>query len=118
MSESERKYIESGREPTGLIDWTPRRLGRILADRNVIFLCLMYFTQAYGFYFNITWITTYLREARGFSGFLLGFLAGLPLILSAVADLTGGLATDRLRRRFGLRAGRCWIGGASLLVAG
>jgi MFS transporter, ACS family, glucarate transporter len=118
VSESERKYIESGREPS-----VPHRvdaaiLGRILTDRNVILLCLMYFTQAYGFYFNITWITRYLREARGFSGFYLGFLAGLPLILSALADLTGGVATDRLRMRYGLRAGRCWIGGASLLVAG
>ncbi len=27
----------------------------------------MYFTQAYGFYFNITWLPTYLEEARGFS---------------------------------------------------
>ena len=44
-----------------------RRLGRILADRNVIALCLMYFTQAYGFYFNITWLPTYLAKARGFS---------------------------------------------------
>ncbi len=118
VSESERKYIESGRETSQAHRLDIAALGRILADRNVILLCLMYFTQAYGFYFNITWITTYLREARGFSGFLLGFLAGLPLILSAAADLTGGLATDRLRQRYGLRAGRCWIGGASLLVAG
>ncbi|MGP0068185.1 MAG: MFS transporter [Isosphaeraceae bacterium] len=118
VSESERHYIESGREPSRPHRVDAGILGRILADRNVILLCLMYFTQAYGFYFNITWITTYLREARGFSGFLLGFLAGLPLILSAVADLTGGLATDRVTRLYGLRAGRCWIGGASLLIAG
>jgi MFS transporter, ACS family, glucarate transporter len=118
VSESERKYIESGREPSRSHRLDATSFGRVLADRNVILLCLMYFTQAYGFYFNITWITTYLKEARGFSGIRLGLLAGLPLILSALADLTGGLATDRLRSRYGLRAGRCWIGGASLLVAG
>ena len=78
----------------------------------------MYFTQAYGFYFNITWLPTYLKKARGFSALQLGVLAGLPLILSAVADLVGGLTTDRLSARFGLRVGRCGIGGASLLVAG
>ena len=33
----------------------------------MIALCLMYFTQAYGFYFNITWLPTYLEKARGFS---------------------------------------------------
>ena len=42
--------------------------GRILTDRNMMALCLMYFTQAYGFYFNITWLPTYLEKARGFSG--------------------------------------------------
>src|SRR5262249_57712123 len=114
VGQAERKYIESGRlkDHPHRLDF--RRLARILADRNVIALCLMYFTQAYGFYFNLTWLPTYLEKARGFRDPLLGLLAGLPLILSAVADLTGGLATDRLVRARGLRAGRCWIGGGSL----
>ena len=76
----------------------------------MIVLCLMYFTQAYGFYFNITWLPTYLKEARGFSVASGGLLAGLPLILSSGADLVGGLATDRAVRVFGLRVGRCGIG--------
>ncbi len=118
VSESERITIKSGREPMQSHRLDTAVLVRILADRNVILLCLMYFTQAYGFYFNITWLPTYLKEARGFSGWKLNVLAGLPLILSAVADLLGGLATDRLTRRHGLRAGRCWIGGMALLTAG
>jgi ACS family glucarate transporter-like MFS transporter len=118
VSPSERKYIESGRHPDAPARLDARALRRILGDRNVIALCLMYFTQAYGFYFNITWLPTYLKEARGFSSTTLGLLAGLPLVLSAAADLAGGMATDRLTRAFGLKAGRCWIGGAALLVAG
>ena len=118
VSESERKYIESGRKPSRPHRLDFEALGQILSDRNVILLCLMYFTQAYGFYFNITWLPTYLKEARGFSGLQLNLLAGLPLILSAGADLLGGLATDFLTRRHGLRAGRCWIGGMALLTAG
>jgi MFS transporter, ACS family, glucarate transporter len=118
VGESERKYIESGRMADRPHTLDARRLGRILADRNVIALCLMYFTQAYGFYFNITWLPTYLAKARGFTDPALGLLAGLPLFLSAVADLTGGLTTDRMVRASGLRVGRCIIGGASLLVAG
>ena len=118
VGEAERKYIEAGRLGDRPHALDARRLGRILSDRNVIALCLMYFTQAYGFYFNITWLPTYLAKARGFEDPALGILAGLPLILSSVADLTGGLATDRLVRSMGPRAGRCGIGGASLLVAG
>jgi MFS transporter, ACS family, glucarate transporter len=92
-------------------------LMRILASRNMVALCLMYFPQAYGFYFNITWLPTYLKVARGFSSVQLGLLSGLPLMLSAAADLVGGVATDRAVRAFGVRAGRCGIGIASLLVA-
>ncbi len=115
---AERRYIEAGRLADRPHVLAARRLGRVLADRNVIALCLMYFTQAYGFYFNLTWLPTYLEKARGFRDPALSLLAGLPLILSAAADLTGGLATDRLARAAGLRAGRCVIGGLSLLVAG
>jgi len=118
VSPSERTYIESGRHPDSPPRLEPRALLRILGDRNVLALCLMYFTQAYGFYFNITWLPTYLKEIRGFSSIGLGLLAGLPLVLSAAADLVGGVATDRLTRAFGPRVGRCAIGGVALLVAG
>jgi MFS family permease len=81
----------------------------------------MYFTQAYGFYFNITWLPTYL-DGRGLTskrlGLLAGVLAGLPLILSSLADILGGLTTDHVTRKWGLRMGRCAVGGASLVVAG
>jgi MFS family permease len=117
VSREERALIEAGRkpEPPHRLDPTAFRL--ILSDRNMVALCLMYFTQAYGFYFNITWLPVYLRQARGFSAAQLGLVAGLPLILSAVADLFGGVTTDRLTRRFNARVGRCGVGGASLLFA-
>ena len=118
VSTAELALINSGRNPE-----TPHRLDgatlrRVMTDRNMIALSLMYFTKAYGFYFNITWLPTYLSEARGFSSINLGMLAGLPLMLSAAADLVGGLSTDRAVRAFGPRVGRCGIGAVSLLVAG
>jgi MFS family permease len=118
VSRSERKHIEAGRHPDAPAQLSFPALLQILGDRNVLALCLMYFTQAYGFYFNITWLPTYLKEIRGFSSIGLGLLAGLPLVLSAAADLAGGLATDRLTRAFGLRIGRCAIGGVALVIAG
>ena len=118
VNRAERKLIESGRRDDRLDRLDTRLFGRIITDRNMAALCLMYFTQAYGFYFNITWLPTYLEKARGFSSTGLGLLAGLPLISSAIADLVGGLASDRVTRACGLRMGRCGIGGAALLVAG
>src|SRR6266487_4672859 len=94
FSPAELQLIESGgRVETGhslkVMDFL-----RLLRNRNVIGLCLSYFTQSYGFYFYITWLPTYLEKARGFTSVKLGLLAGLPLILSVLADLVGGLATD------------------------
>ena len=90
---------------------------QLLANRTVVCLCLMYFTQAFGGAFYVTWLPTYLAS-RGLTGMIAGVLAGLPLMFSAVADLVGGVATDRAARRFGLRAGRITIGGGALAAAG
>jgi MFS transporter, ACS family, glucarate transporter len=122
VGDEEREYIESGRSPGQPHRLDVAALRAVLTDRNLLALCVMYFTQAYGFYFNITWLPTYLARDRGLTverlGVMAGVLAGLPLILSAVADVTGGLTTDRLTRAYGLRVGRCGVGGASLVVAG
>jgi ACS family glucarate transporter-like MFS transporter len=114
----ERAYIESGRTAGHLRHFGRTEWKRLLANRTVVFLCLMYFTQVYGFYLYITWLPTYLNESRGFSSVRLGVLAGLPLTLSAIADVLGGVTTDAMVRRFGLRLGRATVGGGSLAAAG
>jgi MFS transporter, ACS family, glucarate transporter len=114
---AERELIESG--PTGdsglALDATQWK--RLLWNRTVVCLCLMYFTQAFGGTFYVTWLPTYLAS-RGLTGMTAGVLAGLPLMLSAAADLLGGVATDRAARRLGLRLGRITIGGGALAAAG
>jgi ACS family glucarate transporter-like MFS transporter len=47
----------------------------------------------------------------------LATFAGMPLLLSVVADVTGGLTTDSLSRRFGRRVGRCGVGAVAYLLA-
>jgi MFS family permease len=41
----------------------------------------------------------------------------LPLLLSIFGDLCGGILTDRVTARFGLRTGRCGVGGVAYLIA-
>jgi MFS family permease len=114
---AERHLIESGLgADTGhALDATQWK--RLLWNRTVVCLCLMYFTQAFGGTFYVTWLPTYLAS-RGLTGMTAGILAGLPLILSSAADLLGGVATDRAVRRLGLRPGRISIGGGALAAAG
>jgi len=99
--------------PAGLEYWRA-----LVASRNMLALCVMYAPNCMIFYFCITWLPTYLRERHGFEAASLGLFAGLPLIVSMPGDLLGGVATDRLASRYGLRAGRCGLGAVSYLIAG
>src|SRR5205823_106586 len=109
--------IQSGRAADAGLVLEGTEWKRLLANRTVVCLCLMYFTQAFGGTFYVTWLPTYLAS-RGLTGMTAGVLAGLPLILSSAADLLGGVATDRAARRLGLRLGRVTIGGGALAAAG
>ena len=90
---------------------------RLLTHRNTAPLCLMYLGNAYAFYFCITWLPTYLEERHGVPRARLGFYAGLPLMFSVVGDFLGGITTDRLSRRFGLRVGRSALGAVGYTLA-
>jgi MFS family permease len=78
----------------------------------------MYFPNSYAFYFCITWLPTYLKEKHGMDALQLGLFAGLPLMLSVGGDLFGGVTTDFVTRRFGLRVGRCGVGAVAYVLAG
>src|SRR5437016_7592562 len=93
-------------------DW-----GEIFRTRSLLPLCLQYFSNTYGFYFFITWLPVYLAKARGLQGADLEVFSGLPLLLSVIADISGGITTDALSRRFGVRIGRCGIGATAYLLA-
>ena len=118
VNEAELNCIAAGREPGGghHAGWAYWR--QLLSHRNTLPLCLMYFPNSYAFYFCITWLPTYLKEKHGFSAASLGILAGLPLILSMLGDLLGGVTTDAVTARFGLRLGRAGVGAVPNVLAG
>src|SRR5215813_5339566 len=73
---------------------------------NLLLICLTYFCVGYAFYFYLTWLPTYLKEARGFTTQQSGIVAGLILFAGGVATAIGGRLTDLLVRRYGLKIGR------------
>jgi MFS family permease len=111
VNEAELKLIRADRD-----DQEPEQSHRIpwktlFSSANLAFICLMYFAYGYGLYFYITWLPTYLLEARGFSVSSTKWLAAAPWIVSALAFWIGGWATDWLARRTGnLKLARCGIG--------
>jgi MFS family permease len=94
----EHKHGESGGHSG--VPW-----GRLLSSPNLWALCLMYFCASYGWYFNITYLPSFLEQQYGVEKTsLVGALyKGGPLWVGAMACLTGGVLTDRFIRRTGNR---------------
>jgi ACS family glucarate transporter-like MFS transporter len=74
------------------------------------------FSYIYTYNFFQTWFHTYLVKARGYSEKDLLF-SSLPFVLAACANLAGGLASNLLVQRIGLKWGRCGLGAVGLAVA-
>ena len=74
---------------------------QIFSRPSVWLLSLQYMCLAYGWFFYINWLPTYLRNARGTSFRMGAVLSGLPLLLGGLGCLVSAAAIPRLARKFG-----------------
>ncbi|MBV9631911.1 MAG: MFS transporter [Xanthobacteraceae bacterium] len=75
--------------------------GILLRSPNMWAIMCAYFTYVYCLYIFLSWLPSYLVEARHFTLLKVGFLASLPLFAGVIGDTAGGLATDWLLKRTG-----------------
>lgn len=115
VSATELDYIRRGSAPAGRADSMPWR--SMLRDGNLWALFGMYFCSAYGFFFFVTWLPTYLMDEHGLSLEQSGLYSGIPLFAGAFACVVGGSVSDWLVRRIGLRWGRRSVGIAGFALA-
>jgi MFS family permease len=66
----------------------------------------------------LSWLHTYLQRGRGFTENEMKLWSTLPFIVGACGNLTGGLLSDLLCKRYGLKIGRRVIGSAGLALSG
>ena len=90
---------------------------RRLLNLNLLWICLMYFCFGYCLYFYLTWLPTYLSDARGFSDTEMNLVHTIVLLSAAAASILGGRLTDFLTKRYGLKIGRA-IGAVSMPLSG
>jgi len=96
--------------------------GKILSSRTVWLLLVQYFCFGYGWYFYITWLPTYVKEARGLDLQKGALLSGIPLFFGGFACVVSGwLASTLVRRGFALikiRRGLAFVGygGAAVML--
>lgn len=96
--------------------------GRLLANRSVLALCLMYVCGNYSWYFSMNYLPAFLGEQYGIdkTDELGAIYKGGPLLLGLAGCFVGGWLTDRWIRRTGDRKwGRriYGIGGHGLAAA-
>ncbi len=86
----------------------------IFSRRDLAALMAGYFSFGYIAWVFFSWFFLYMAQVRGFDMKASARFAMLPFLCMTVFSLAGGVASDRITRRYGLRAGRCYLASASL----
>lgn len=103
------KRLDRSRSPRDAIQW-----GAILERRDLPALMIGYFTFGYVAWIYFSWFFLYLVEVRGFNLKASARYSMLPFLSMTVCCLLGGVLSDRLTKRFGLRIGRCGLASAAM----
>lgn len=98
---------------------------KLCTSPTVLLLWLQYFCLSYGWYFYITWLPTYLREARHVSLEKSAILAGAPLFCGGIGCFIGGWLAKRIAEKSGnvrdarrlVAASGCFMAGAMLVIS-
>ena len=75
----------------------------MLVSRSLWLICLSQWCGNIAWAFLVTWLPRYLLEVHGMPFVQRGWLASLPLWMGWLGMLAGGVATDFVTRRLGLR---------------
>jgi sugar phosphate permease len=74
---------------------------KLLASRTIWMLWIQYFLLSFPWYFYITWLPTYLQEARGLDKVTASKYAILPLLLGGLGSFTCGILSGKVARATG-----------------
>ena len=77
----------------------------------------MYFFYAFGSWFFFTWFPEYMKQGRGFGADELKYAVAIPFLMSMAGNIAGGVLTDCLTKRYGVKTGRKALGTLSLSVS-
>lgn len=81
----------------------------ILRRKDLPALMLGYFIFGYIAWIFFSWFFLYMAQVRGFDLKSSAYYSMLPFLSMTVCCLAGGVLSDKLTQRFGLRVGRCWL---------
>lgn len=88
----------------------------ILHRRDLPALMMGYFSFGYIAWIFFSWFFLYMAQVRGFDLKSSARYAMLPFLSMTIFCLLGGMLSDRLTDKFGLRTGRCGLAAMALLL--
>lgn len=88
----------------------------IFRRRDLPALMIGYFSFGYVAWIFFSWFFLYMAQVRGFDLKSSARYAMLPFLSMTVCCLVGGVLSDRLTARYGLRVGRCVLASVALLA--
>lgn len=116
ISEAELALLPSASEAAlghGQVPWRA-----LLTSKSVWLLWAQFICLNYGWAFYITWLPTYLQEARGVTVQKGAVLAGIPLFFGGLGSLCCGFAAPYIDRWCGdARTSRRWLAGSGFVGA-
>ncbi len=115
ISRTELEEIRAGQiagDIHGGVPWV-----NLLALPQLWRIVVAYFCYAWGSWFFFGWFTTWLVQGAGFSVGQMGFFAAFPFAMGLVANLVGGVASERLVERYGRRLTYRWVTAICLTVS-
>lgn len=110
VSALELAIIQAGRGPERTEPLVTKReipWRRILSSKEIIALTISYLAYGYVAWIFFGWFYIYLAQARGLNLKTSALFSILPFVGMTIGALSGGIVSDWLARRFGLRTGRC-----------
>jgi MFS transporter, ACS family, glucarate transporter len=123
VGDAERALVVSGRSIPGTKESDPAAYGkrtipwlRILSSRSILGLTVSYFSFCYVAWMFFAWMYIYMAQVRGLNLKTSAVYAMLPFIAMTVGCLLGGVVSDWIVTRYGLRTGRCLLPGMSLVA--
>lgn len=88
----------------------------ILHRRDLAALMAGYFSFGYIAWIFFSWYFLYMAQVRGLDLKSSAYYTMFPFLSMTVCCLIGGVLSDRLTKRYGLRVGRCWLAAAAQLL--
>lgn len=106
VGEDERQYIIENRQQDGAVKKTKLTFIQTLKSKNMLLAMVQYIGSNFTFYFTLTWMFPYLKEAMQSTGTAASFWAMAPLFGGAIGNWVSGILVDRIYKSGNLKLSR------------